>query len=157
MSVVQVFSLGDDGNITGTEQFLPDYDVIFIKNNVRYSAAVVTHMELTGDEDSDELVDQCLRTEVRSSGIQPWTLVVEGLVTATEPAQRERDSNSVNLSHNILKSFKDGGSLYISSKVHSGSFKIERISITDPVDIHSIDVGHGEEYAFQFQMQLKEV
>lgn len=107
----------------------------------------ISKLELDLSGKTEQLTDQCGRTETRKNGTSNWSLTVEGIISNRE-----------------LDAFKTLGNSsepkQASCKLHTGQVIVEEATVTLDDDLNGISFpgqGYdGTEDAMEFQLQLKQ-
>lgn len=167
VDIIQAIS-GPDATIEKTETFTTELNILIgpEDNRVMYGVAYVETMDLEIDSTTPAVQDQCGRTEVYPMGDNNWTLTISGIVSETEAGiPRSDNQTALNLTHERLKTLREGSIVTIDCPLHHGDFVVRNIAISMTTDVVSIatpmvtnnGVTMEDQLAFPFQLQLREV
>lgn len=149
ITVVQAL---DDGSTQTITREIPTTPVFIVMGEgddaEELQPALTREMEITLSEEVSSTMDQCGRTENTNEGNTNWQITLEGVCTDA--------SRAGNLRLERLKAISQGQQLRIRSALHSGTVIVREISISQLNDLKAIDIGYGDETAFEFQLQLRE-
>lgn len=126
-------------------------------NFTRFSPAAVRNMEIENDGEVESISDMCGRTQSDRRSDENWEVIIDGIVTNdsyTTEAEGGRFVNNFTLQQ--LKRIKDAAAIRLESELHSGPMELNNIVISDSAQLVSVNVGAGEQSAFEFNLQLKE-
>lgn len=149
ITVVQAL---DDGSTQEITQQVPSTPIFLVigegDNAEELEPALTREIEITLSETVSSVMDQCGKTENRQEGNTNWQITVDGICTDS--------SRAGNLRLERLKTIGRGDQLRLRSAIHSGPVIVREITITQTNDLKTLDIGSGDETAFEFQLQLRE-
>lgn len=126
-------------------------------NFTRFSPAAVRNMEIENDGEVESITDMCGRTESDRRSDENWEVIIDGIVTSEGFTTEEQGGRFIsNLTLQDLKNIKDAAAIRLESALHSGPMELSNVVISQSSSIVSIDVGAGEQTAFEFNLQLRE-
>lgn len=147
----------DDGSTQAITQEVPSTPVFLVigdedeeegEDAEELEPALTREIEITLSETVSSVMDQCGKTENRQEGHTHWQITIDGICTDS--------SRAGNLRLERLKTIGRGDQLRLRSAIHSGPVIVREITITQTNDLKTLDIGSGDETAFEFQLQLRE-
>ena len=148
MAVITVIESVGDGT-QSRELQVPSTEGVFIVNGRERQPAHIDSITLNFGVDVSTDSDQCGRTESTQTAKRNWTISIEGIVTSNTTRER-------NFTLDELKALPFEGAFQLRSDVHSGEVIAREVNIDQTSDLNFVDVGAGDERAYEFELQLRQ-
>ena len=161
MVLVNIISGGGGGFATETVE-IRSVPIQIVIDGTRYAPAAVRGIDMENDGDVETITDQCGRTESERRSDKNWKVIIDGIVTAEEYQTRDSGSFVQNLTLEELQNIKNAGSIRLEGEMFdvlnrsSEPLVLDNVVVGQSNDLVSVDVGAGEQIAYEFQLQLRQ-
>lgn len=152
VTTVTLIESGEGGGTREKEIKLQTVGFFIVVDGENYSPAVTTNVEIENDGDVAQPQDQCGRIERTKVSDKGWNVRVQGIITGND----ERDGN---LSMQLMRDYvATADSVEVHCDLFDGEIVVGNLVITQANDLVSVNTRdtHGDEAAFEFQLQLGE-